>query len=377
MDPKSIADQYPASAKRPDIRIAVELTGKYLLGTVEMGILHTFITYKVFDAIPDDGDISLTDLAEKVGGEQEILERFSNYLVSADILSSPGPNRVAHGQTSRHYRSTEVAAGLLVHSFNMLFRPMAQLPVFFEKHGLASPKTAKVTPFGLAWGYPDWDVYDILDAEPKLARFFHGFLARSAQVYDLKSVYDLAWMQGPLSASASEGATRPAIVDIGGSSGLALRDMLADNSFIPAERCALLDLPKAIENTRDNLDEGLRSIQLVGGSILEPVPEKLHGAVLYHFRRILNDLPDEDVVTAFKNVQAAARPDTRIVIIEELLSSEKAPLAVGFDLFVMLVGGKRRNARMYNELAARAGFRLSAQFHDKASNFGVLEFEVV
>lgn len=359
-----------AAAGRPHLRQALELAGSHFVNIVELGVLKTFIDYKVFDLIPDEGDISLSQLAAKVGGEKELLERFANYLLAADILESPGPGRVAHTSKSRPYRTGEIPGGFIVHVFNMLFRPAAQLPTFFAQHGLASPKKANVTPMGLAMGHPDLDVYGILDAEPELARLFNSFLKRSAQIYSLKGVYDFGWTQGALAGA------RPVVVDVAGSSGLALRDVLRDNSFIPAERCAVFDLPKVIESTKSNLDEGLRSVQLVGGSMFEPLPETLRGALVYQFRRVLNDFPDDDVLRALKIAQEAAAPDTRILIVEELLHPDRTKFSVAQDICLMLVGGKRRNAAMYSELAGRVGFRLNAQFQDPVNDCGVLEFVI-
>jgi hypothetical protein len=151
-----------AAATRPHLRQAIELAGGHFINIVEMTVLKTFVDYKVFDNIPDEGDISLSELAQKVGGETELLERFAAFLVSGDILKSTVPGRVAHTDKSRPYKSGEVTGGFIVHVFNMLFRPLAQLPTFFKQHGLASPKNANITPMGLAMGHPEMDVYEIL-----------------------------------------------------------------------------------------------------------------------------------------------------------------------------------------------------------------------
>lgn len=146
------------AAKRAQLRQSLGPAVAYFTTIAEMGVLKTFINYKVFDMIPDEGDIYLSELSQKVDGEQEVLERFAAHLIAADVLASPAPDRVAHTAKSRAYRSDELAAGFLVHVFNMLFRPMAQLSMYFTQHGLASPKHANVTPFDLAWGHPDLDV---------------------------------------------------------------------------------------------------------------------------------------------------------------------------------------------------------------------------
>ena len=343
----------------------------YFTTIAEIGVLKIFVDYKVFDMIPDEGDISLSELAEKVGGEQEVLERLTAYLVAAGFVASPAPDRIAHTTKSRIYKSGEIPAGFLVHIFNLLFRPMAQLQTYFAQHGFASPKHSNVTPFGLAMGHPDLNFYGILDAEPELARVFNSFIGRAGTLWPMKGVYDFGWMQGQQGAVT---VARPVVVDIGGSNGLALQDILSDNAFIPAERCAIFDLPKAIENTKSSLDASLRAVQLVGGSMFEPFPETVRGALVYQFRRILNDYPDDDVLRAWRNVREAAAPDTRVYVVEELLQPNWSTFSGAQDVAFMLVGGKRRNADMHDKLAGGAGFRLNAQFQDTGNKCGVLEF---
>lgn len=356
------------TATRPHLRQAIELAGGHFVSTIEMGVLKTFVDYKVFDMIPDEGDISFPELAEKVNGEDELLERFSNFLIAAGILTSPTPGRVAHTDKSRAYKSGEVPSGFIVHVFNMLFRPVAQLPNFFSQHGLASPKDARVTPMGLAMGHPTKNVYEILDAEPELAKLFNSFLKQSSRIYTLKDIYDFNWVQGTLDDS------RPIVVDVGGSSGRAVLDILSFNEFIPATRCVVFDIPHVIEDTKNTLDEGLSSVQLVGGSMFEPYPGIIHGALIYQFRRVLNDFPDDDVLRALRKTREASATDTRVLIIEELLAADMNKFSVAQDLTLFCVGGKRRDAAMYSKLAGSAGFRLNNQFHDKVNNCGVLEF---
>ena len=73
----------------------------YFTTIVEMGVLKTFIDYKAFDIIPDSGSISLAELAHKIGGELELLERFAAHLVAAKFLTALTPDHVAYTAKSR------------------------------------------------------------------------------------------------------------------------------------------------------------------------------------------------------------------------------------------------------------------------------------
>ncbi|KZF23890.1 putative O-methyltransferase [Xylona heveae TC161] len=356
-------------AGRPNMRQALESAGAHFLNLVEIGIVKTFIDYKVFDQIVDEGDIAISEVAVKVGGEEALLERFSNYLIAAGILASTAPGRIAHTERSRAYRTGEIAAGFIVHVYNLFLRPMARWTEYFETNGLAEPKDAHKIPLGLATGHPDSDMYGVLDAEPKLAVLFNRAQAGSASIYSLKGVYDFGWLQ----KAPTQPGERPAIVDIGGGSGLALRDILVDNPFVPPEQCAVLDLPKTIEQTKSQLNEDLRSVRLIGGTMFETLPQPVRGALIYQFRRVLSDFLDNAIVQALKQVREACAPDSRVLIIEELLHPNQSKFSLAQDISVMNFGGKRRSEAMFRKLAAQAGFNVNAVYRGPATDFGVVE----
>ncbi|CAE7195505.1 hypothetical protein PTT_15810 [Pyrenophora teres f. teres 0-1] len=346
----------------------------YLCTALEIGVLKAFIDWKVFDHIPDDGSISSASLAEKIGGEQELLDRTLPLLTAQGILQAAEADHVAHTERSRTYKSDELGAGFITHMHNCFVRSMAQFPAYLALHGFSSPKDANTTPFGMATGNPNGNVYDIVAADAKLSKDFDSFVARTSKVFPMHGVYDLSWMQKQADTTSKEG--RPLFVDIGGSNGHAVRDILQDHPWLPAERCAVLDRTSTIEHTRAELDEGIKSIRLVAGNALEMLPPPVQGALVYQFRRILNDFPDNDVRRFWKAVREAAAPDTRVCVVEELLQEKRNAYAVAQDLSMMLVGGKRRSVQMHVALAAEAGFQLGRTFPDTHNDCSVLEFVV-
>jgi hypothetical protein len=367
-----------AAAARARIQEAYHDIGEPVFSAAEFALIKVFIDYKAWDAIPDEGDISVAELADKIGGTQEVVERITTFFLAGKVLTSPAPGRVAHTKKSRLYKFDQPAAWLYIHMFNNVFRSFAQLPDYFAKYGLASPQSASTTPLGLAHGYDNKPAYEIIVANKTVHKGFNEALRELGVMYSLKGVYDFGWMKEALASSS-----RVAIVDVGGSHGLALSDAVRNNSFIPAERCVLYDLPQVIENTKKNVekdaDEVLKKVQLIPGRMFEPYPEPIQGALIYQFRRVLNDFPDDDLVRAFQTVRTAVAPDSRILVIEEMLNPKRIPMNVGLDICLMQAAGKRRNAAMYSELAGRAGFRLNAEFQSVSGqfdDFGVLEFVV-
>ncbi|KAF1828571.1 S-adenosyl-L-methionine-dependent methyltransferase [Decorospora gaudefroyi] len=361
-----------SAAKHLQLKKAVGPNMAYLCTAMEIGVLKAFIDWKVFDHIPDHSQISSAGLAEKVGGQQELLDRTLPLLVATEILTAPEPGCVAHTDRSRLYKSGQLGAGFLTHMHNLFIGSIAHFPAFLAAHGFSSPKDALVTPFGLAAGHPNQNVYDIIAADAKLSKDFDSFVGRASKVFPMRGVYDLSWMLERTDTTSKFG--RPLFVDIGGSNGHALWDILQDHPWLPAERCVVFDRAPTIKETRANLDEGIKSIQLVAGSVLDTFPPSIQGAMMFQLRRILNDFPDDDVRKCWKSIREAAASDTRVNVVEELLQANRSAYAVAQDLSLMLIGGKRRNAQMHADLAAEAGFELSRTFPDTYNDCSVLEF---
>lgn len=348
------------------LRQALELVGSHFVNLVEIGILKTFIDHGVFDRIPEQGSIALVELSPPGSDELALLERFTTYLVASEILASPAEGLVAHTPRSMSYRTGQIPAGFVVHVFNFLLRPVAQWPLYFERNGLKAPQIANNIPLGLATGHPDSNLYGILDKEPALAKQFNGAMAGSGKIYSLNGVYNFHWVTDLLVGD------RHAIVDVGGGTGVALQDIIRDNDFIPPSKCAVLDLATVVEHGNESNRES-RMPRLVGGSMFEPYPKHLHNSVVYMFRRVLNDFPDDDVVKALVQARAACAPDSRILIIEELLHANRSKFSIAQDIFVMNFGGKRRSEDMFRILASKAGFRVNSVIEDIVSDFGVVE----
>jgi hypothetical protein len=363
------------AAARARIQKVYEDVGEPCMSAAQYALTKVFIDYKAWDVIPDEGDIAVVELAKKIGGTEEVIRRMTTFFVARKVLDSPAPGRIAHTEQSRTYKSDQPTAWMWIHMFNNVFCAFSQVSVFFERYGLASPESVDFTPLGLSHGHDSKPAYEIITDDKTHHKGFNEALRGIGEMYSLKGIYDFGWMHDALTDGS-----RIAIVDIGGSHGYALRDVLRNNTFIPAKTCVLYDLPGVIENTKRNLEKNpgeLQNIQLVGGNMFEAYPEPIQGACIYQFRRVLNDFPDQDVVRAFQSVRNAVAPDSRILIIEDMLSPKPIALQAGLDIALMMTAGKRRNAEMFSELAAKAGFRLNAEFKDinsRFDDFGVLEF---
>ncbi|KAH8778545.1 O-methyltransferase-domain-containing protein [Diaporthe sp. PMI_573] len=338
----------------------------------EMGVVKLFIEHKVFAALPADGSaISLADLAANTGGEYNMLERFANFLVACDVLSAgKEPRSYAHGRTSRFFLDEGVSL-MFSHLFENCLLPVAHWPEYFGTHGLAEPKKANVTPWGLSWGHPDKTNYEVFALFPEKALPFNASMKVGVADMPITGMYDFSWIG---KYAAADKGDRTLLVDVGGGMGQALKAILAENPDIPAERCALQDRPETIEEVEKEADVALAKVQKFGASFHGEEPVK--GALVYHIRRVLNDWPDKDVINILRQISAAAAPDSRVLISEQIITESPSQMMGAVDLFFMNFGGKRRSERHYGELAAQAGLRLSSFSRHGTSDSAVIELVV-
>lgn len=78
---------------------------------VELVVMRIFVQHRIFNAIPDDNDnnnknngISISELSSKTQMEYNPLERFSNFLVAAGVLSSPAPGYITLTPVSKMFK---------------------------------------------------------------------------------------------------------------------------------------------------------------------------------------------------------------------------------------------------------------------------------
>ena len=144
------------------------------------------------------------------------------------------------------------------------------------------------------------------------------------------------------------------VVDVGGGNGSLLASLLDRR---PGLRGIVVDLP---ETVRDETVLGDR-IEFVEGSFFERVPE----GDVYVLSTILHDWDDDHAARILRTIRAAARPDSRLLIIDAVVPPGNGPGGGKWlDLLMLAVSqGKERDERQWRELLAAGGFEPVA-FHD-------------
>ena len=146
------------------------------------------------------------------------------------------------------------------------------------------------------------------------------------------------------------------IVDVGGSQGSLLAALL---ERAPEAKGVIFDL----EHVRGGAEAAIAArglagrVRFDGGNFFSAVTPD---GDLYVLKFILHDWPDEDCVRILQSIRKAAKPTSRLIVVEMLVPERPSDSFVNLlDLNMMvLVGGRERTAAEYQDLLRRAGFVL-------------------
>jgi O-methyltransferase len=99
-------------------------------------------------------------------------------------------------------------------------------------------------------------------------------------------------------------------------------------------------------------------VELRAGSFFESVPS---GADTYLLKHILHDWSDADCVRILKRIQAAAKPGTKLLVVEAIVEDSSEPqFAKTLDIWMLAhLRGKERTRTEWENLLSAGGFRLS------------------
>lgn len=189
------------------------------------------------------------------------------------------------------------------------------------------------------------NVFDYFAGQPEEAGRFNRAMASMTRAFvqQLRQAYDVSRFA--------------LIADVGGGHGQFLGALLQG---APQSRGLLFDMKSVLEGADQELQAlGVAErVEKVAGSFFEGIPG---GADLYLLKHILHDWTDEQCATILKQVAAAMKPGSTLLIAEMLLAEPPAlsPSAM-MDLNMMVMtGGRERTASQYEKLLNGAGLKLN------------------
>lgn len=146
-------------------------------------------------------------------------------------------------------------------------------------------------------------------------------------------------------------------VDVGGGTGILVRELLRVNSGLSG---LVLDLPQAAAAARQAAEaEGLgRRFSAAAGDFFTSVP----AADLYLLKAILHDWDDDACVRILRNCREAARPGARLFVIENVIRDlTRDRFGTLLDMNMLAVtSGQERDLAEYDALFAASGWQRTA-----------------
>jgi hypothetical protein len=215
-------------------------------------------------------------------------------------------------------------------------------PFFWRSWGSFYETVKTGTPaFDQAHGEP---LFDHLARHPADAAVFNAAMV-SVSNLDLPAILE-----------AYDFSSFAKIVDVGGGHGMMLRSILERH---PGCRGILCDLPPVIAGAATIRESAAAArCELVGADFFQWVPA---GGDAYLLKRVLHDWDDDQAVRILQSCRRAIAAGGKVLVMDAVVKPSNEPdPAKWMDLNMLtLLSGRERTAAEFDELYARAGFRLT------------------
>jgi hypothetical protein len=165
----------------------------------------------------------------------------------------------------------------------------------------------------------------------------------------------MSTMETPVVVAAYDFSRFDTVVDVGGGHGLLLSAILQN---YPNTRGILFDFASVVEGAPAVLEAARISdrCEMIGGSFFESVPS---GGDAHLLKHIIHDWNDDDAIRVLRNVRAAMKPDTTLLLVEMAIPDDgREHMSKMLDLEMLVsLSGRERSEAEYSELLRRAVFR--------------------
>lgn len=323
-----------------------------MINVMELTGLKLLLDWNALDMIPLEDSITYAELAKRLCADEPLLRRLAWVLVSSGMLRQVDEDKIAHTEKSRQYLPGTPNELLLHMMFEEHVMTALKLPEYFAQYGRREPATRRHTPYAFSRGQPEKEIWEIHQENPEQVTRFMGVMETVQSFIPLAGIYDFSWVETKL----SEQHDRPLLVDVGGSKGHAIKAIMKENPFIPADRIILQDRDEVIQQVVELKDSGLDGIDLQVHDFHKAQPVK--NALIYWIRRCLHDYGDEDCATILTHLSDAMSSDSKVLIVEYVLPSPPPPIGAMTDFSMLGIGGKERTANDWEVLVARSGLKI-------------------
>lgn len=317
-------------AERPDERATLL---RIITGHIRTHCLYVVAKLGVVDRIPPGGTVHIDEIARAVDANADALYRVLRMLAGEGLFREVSPRVFAVTDLGELMRDDDVSA-----RYTALMHGGQTMKLFQDM--LDSVRTGTPVPV-LRHGKTRWE---LLAEDPEEAEIFNRAMRARAPALAAAAL-SVPW----------DGVRT--VVDVGGGTGGVLFPLLAAEPHLQA---TLFDLPQIETEAHAAIETAGLSDRcgFVSGSFFEHVPA---GADAYVLSNILHDWDDEASARILATCRTAARADSRLVVLENLLPAGDDPHPVKTLDMQMLVtlGGRERTEDEYRRLLADAGFELN------------------
>jgi len=301
--------------------------------------LFVVATLRIADRI-EAGTTGVEQLADESGAHAGSLARVLRQLVNKGIFEEPAPGSFALNEPARQLLGEgrfgfdlEGFGGRMAHAWStMLSAVRTGKPAYREVFGR--------------------DYWEDLEAHPEIAAQFDVLM-------------------GPAGHGAPDPNVLPdpadwpkiqTVVDIGGGTGSQLAEVLRAH---PHLRGILVDLPRTVARSHEIFGPAgvADRVTTSGQSFFDPLPA---GCDLYLLKSVIVDWPDTEAQAILTRCAEAARPNSRVVIVNGVVPQDPAPPEL---LMLVLVGGKQRSLAEFQVLARAAGLEVSSTTQQPSGRF--------
>lgn len=293
--------------------------------------------------------------------------RFAAPLVAARILCQPVSDHLAHTPRSQAYTTDNPVRAMAQMFFDDILPALCAMPAYFDQFGLVEPTGRLNTVSAFAFGQLGQSVWDILSNQPDRLHNMMQAMAAAEERFPSLGSYDLSWAV----AASEKNSERAVLVDVGGGKGQAVKAILQATPGLPAHRCIVEDLPKVVEAAKLSAALELAGVQFIGMDFHAEQPVK--GALVYYIRRCLHDYGDEECVVMLQRISDAMATDSRLLIVEQVLSNPPSAFAAATDIAMLVIGGKERTIDGFNNIAARAGLKILQVHRNQGTDAALME----
>ncbi|MCI0395870.1 MAG: hydroxyneurosporene methyltransferase [Chloroflexi bacterium] len=303
--------------------------------------VHVVATLRIADHI--EADMSeIADLATAAGCDAYALHRVLTYLVGKGVFQEPAPGRFALNEAARQLLHPMVRLSLDLDGLGGRFAHAWGTLLTYVRTGQSA--------YHERFGRPFWED---LNAHPDIGASFDDLIGPAGHGTP-NPEFDITGGWEPVRT----------VVDVGGGTGAMLAEILRARPHI---RGTLVDQLRTVARSGEIFRAAgvTERVTTAGQSFFDPLPA---GADLYLLKGILNDFPDREATAILSRCAQAARPNGRVVVLGGVVP-DGAPRELMIEM--VLLGGKHRTVKEFQELAREAGLAVLAAERQSSGYFVV------